>query len=162
MTKLEFVEATLKDMPFMEEMLLAAVFVVPGEKKPKREIIQKPELNRYVSKFGDSTYDIGVIVKRGNIEVGAAWGRCWKPPITGYGFIDEYTPELTIAVKDAYRNKGIGAELIRRIEDEYRKIGVKQVSLSVDRRNPAIRLYQRLDFVTLTSENNSITMYKEL
>jgi GNAT superfamily N-acetyltransferase len=70
-----------------------------------------------------------------------AWLRCFPASEPGYGFVDESTPELSIAVLPAYRGKGIGSRLLERLLQ-----GVDAASLSCDPANPAWRLYVRLGF----------------
>lgn len=75
----------------------------------------------------------------------------------GYGFIDTVTPELSIAVRPDARGCGIGTQLLRRLlqraDESY-----DRVSLSVSAQNPAVRLYQRLGFASVTGDGASITM----
>ena len=46
--------------------------------------------------------------------VGAAWYRLFEQDEPGYGFVDEETPELTIAVVPSRRGRGLGEELLER------------------------------------------------
>jgi GNAT superfamily N-acetyltransferase len=61
-----------------------------------------------------------------------------------YGFVDERTPELSVAVLAAHRGKGIGSRLVDGLLQ-----GVRATSLSCDPANPAWRLYVRLGFEPL-------------
>jgi GNAT superfamily N-acetyltransferase len=76
--------------------------------------------------------------------VGAAWRRCFPASDPGFGFVDERTPELTVALLSAHRGKGIGSRLLEQLLE-----GVQAVSLSCDPANPARRLYVRLGFQPL-------------
>ena len=55
-------------------------------------------------------------------------------------------PELAVALLPPYRGRGIGTQLLRAMLDELRGRGFAAVSLSVQRANPAVRLYRRLGF----------------
>jgi ribosomal protein S18 acetylase RimI-like enzyme len=78
--------------------------------------------------------------------LGAAWARLFPADHPGYGFIAEDVPELSIGVSDAARGQGVGGALIDGLLAAAREAGFARVSLSVDRNNPALRLYQRHGF----------------
>ena len=61
--------------------------------------------------------------------------------------------ELSIAVRGAHRGRGVGSALLRELIDD-----VGRVCLSVDVRNPAMRLYARLGFTEIRREGFSATM----
>ena len=79
--------------------------------------------------------------------IGAAWTRI----IPAYGHIDQDTPELAIALLPDFRQYGIGTKLMTKLFDVLRKNGYTQTSLSVQKDNPAVRLYQRLGY-TMSGE----------
>lgn len=82
----------------------------------------------------------------GNI-IGAAWTRV----IPAYGHIDNETPELAISVLPEHRGQGVGTMLIERLFELLRRRGYTRTSLSVQKNNPALRLYKRLGY-TITGE----------
>ena len=51
---------------------------------------------------------------------------------------------------------------MRTIASEYKKIGINQLSLSVDMANPASNLYQRLGYKIVEETETSWTMKKEI
>jgi ribosomal protein S18 acetylase RimI-like enzyme len=63
-----------------------------------------------------------------------------------YGFVDDATPVVAIAVDEFQRNRGIGRELLVGLADAARTDGAPALSLSVSRTNPALRLYERLGY----------------
>ena len=63
---------------------------------------------RYVENWGRPG-DAAVIALDEGFPVGAAWYRTFKDSAPGYGFIDERTPELSIAVVPSRRGHGFGA-----------------------------------------------------
>ncbi|MDW3212564.1 MAG: GNAT family N-acetyltransferase [Ilumatobacteraceae bacterium] len=131
--------ATAGDQAFVTEMLYEALFVPPGATPLDRSIVDEVEdLARYHRGFGAEPGDVGRVAHdRDGEPVGAAWVR----QLRGYGFVDERTPELSIAVVGSRRGSGVGAALLASLLD-----AVPRASLSVDRRNPAVRLYERLGF----------------
>lgn len=143
------------DQAFMEEMLYEAIYIHEGG-RPDRSIIQDPSLARYIKAWTEK--DICVIAEVGEkTPVGACWLRWFPKEDPGYGFYHQDVPELSIAVLPAYRGLGIGKRLIEAAMEALPK-GVKKVSLSVDDRNPAIRLYRRLEFRIVSVKGHSVTM----
>ena len=63
-----------------------------------------------------------------------------------YGHIDDRTPSFSISLHEPYRGNGIGAALMTAMLEELTKRGFGRASLSVQKENPAVRLYQRLGF----------------
>jgi ribosomal protein S18 acetylase RimI-like enzyme len=91
--------------------------------------------------------------------VGAAWYRLFKENQKGYGYVDDNTPELGIAVIDAKRGKGIGTLLMKKLFEQALKDGYTSVSLSVDPNNmKAVQLYKKLGFKQYGSSGTSWTM----
>jgi GNAT superfamily N-acetyltransferase len=145
------------DEPALREMLFLAIYVPPGSEPPNDAVVAQPELARYVSNWGREGDD-GIIAFAPNGDaVGAAWLRLWSADDHGYGFIDTRTPEVSVAMRPFLRGRGIGTQLLqwllRRADESY-----DSLSLSVSVQNPAIRLYQRLGFTSVTVDAASITM----
>ena len=70
-----------------------------------------------------------------------------------YGHIDDETPSLAISLYKEYRGHGIGTALMRAIIAEYEKIGYNRLSLSVQKANYAVKLYEKVGF-KIVSEND--------
>ncbi len=136
--------ATATDEAFLFEMLYLAVFVPPGGCPLPRSVLAEPSIARYVAGWGTRSGDAGLIAMVEGEPVGSAWLRRFPAFEPGYGFVDEMTPELSVAVMPDYRGKGIGTLLVARLLD-----GVPAASLSCDPENPAWRLYMRLGFEPL-------------
>ena len=146
---------------FLEEMLFEAIFIAKGEQELPRAIIQQPELNKYINDFGKPT-DFCLVAELNNNLVGAIWTRIFDWENKGYGFVDEHTPELSIAISRQFRNQGIGSKLMDELFFSLQKLNFKQVSLSVDIRNPAFRQYLRYNFKELNRDGFTATMVKIL
>ena len=56
--------------------------------------------------------DTALIAVEDAFPVGAAWYRLFRRDQPGYGFVDEETPELAIAVVPSRRGRGIGDALL--------------------------------------------------
>ena len=57
--------------------------------------------------------------------VGAAWYRLFRRDAPGYGFVDEDTPELAIAVVPSRRGRGIGESLLEALCERARTTGTE-------------------------------------
>jgi GNAT superfamily N-acetyltransferase len=150
--------ATLDDEPLLREMLYLALFVPPGSSPLPKEVVETPELARYVRRWGRE-HDLGAVALHPTPggSIGAAWLRLWAPDDRGYGYCDAETPELSMAVLPAYRGRGVGSRLLdyllRAADERHRAI-----SLSVSADNPAQRLYRRFGFVVVGECGTSLTM----
>ncbi|MEO6391248.1 MAG: hypothetical protein ABIP75_05295 [Pyrinomonadaceae bacterium] len=93
-------------------------------------------IEKYVAHFGRPG-DHALILAEDNEPVGAIWVRQFNANEPGCGFVDDATPELGIAI-------------------------FARISLSVDKRNPAVRLYQRSGFEIIDEVDKGYTRLKTL
>lgn len=143
------------DVPFLRDMLRHAYFwrmSAPPDDLPDA---------RYVEAWGRPG-DTAMIAIDDFQPVGAAWYRLFRRERPGYGFLDERTPELAIAVVPSRRGRGFGRELLEALMAQARKDGFEALSLSVDRENPAVQLYEQFGFRKVADEDGSCTMRAEL
>jgi ribosomal protein S18 acetylase RimI-like enzyme len=129
------------DYPLLDDFLYHAIYIPPGEKMPRREIIFQQEIFIYVKDFGGKD-DCGVVAESEGKIVGAAWTRI----IPAYGNIDDKTPELAISVLPEYRGQSIGTNLMLHLFELLCERGYSRTSLSVQQNNPAVRFYKRLGY----------------
>lgn len=147
----------LEDEPFLWEILYQAIHVPKGQAALPREIVQIPELARYVQGWGregDCVF-LGseTLTKR---CIGAVWLRLPIGDYKGYGYVDNNTAELSIAVFPQYRGQGVGTQLLNHLFAS--ECGQSPISLSVLADNPAVRLYERFGFQTVSRRDESLTM----
>ena len=117
---------------------------------------------RYVRAWGRPG-DTAVIALEEGFPVGAAWFRLFPAVEPGYGYVDERTPELAIAVVPSRRGHGVGDALLRALLETARADGYAALSLSVDAKNEgAIRLYERHGFEQAGDDGVSVTMVASL
>jgi len=147
---------------FLNEMLYEAIFVPAGKPQFPKSIIEAPGIKKYLACWNTKKDDIAIVAVYKEELVGSIWGRKFEANNKGYGYIDEGTPEIGMAVKERYRNIGIGTELLNRIEIEYLRIGIDKISLSVDKRNPAKLFYERNGYAIYEEQGTALTMIKEL
>lgn len=149
------------DQAFLWEMLYLSLHVPEGRPPFAREVLHEPEIARYVSGWGREG-DAGFVALNGaGREVGAAWMRIWRGGERGFGYLDDETPELGMAVLPAHRGRGVGGRLLARLIESAGE-SYAALSLSVSASNPARRLYERFGFVEVGSDGDSLTMKREL
>jgi ribosomal protein S18 acetylase RimI-like enzyme len=146
---------------FLFDVVYEASYIPEGVEKPPKSFVYDPSVSRYVEEFGREG-DVAFLLADGDELVGGIWCRLFSADYHGYGFIDESTPELGMAVFEGYRDRGFGTQLMQRLIDSLKVRGFDQVSLSVDHRNPALRLYKRFGFETVREEGVALIMIKRL
>jgi GNAT superfamily N-acetyltransferase len=142
-----------QDLRFLRDMLHHAYYW--------RERVPGSLVSRYVRGWGRPG-DTAVIALDGGFPVGAAWFRVFKADEPGYGFVDEQTPELAIAVVPSQRGKGVGEQLLLALIDRAREAGYTSLSLSVEPGNPARKLYERHGFEVVDEGSDAWTMVAPL
>ncbi|MGI8939445.1 MAG: GNAT family N-acetyltransferase [Iamia sp.] len=150
--------ATGEDLGFLREVLHLAAFP-PGTPVPPAGI-DDDHVARYLEAWGRPG-DLGLVAWIDGAPVGAGWVRLMDPGRPGYGFVDDRTPELTVAVIDAQQGRGLGRALVAGILDLAAVHGHDRVSLSVaDAVNPvATGLYRSLGFTEVGRDGGgSLTM----
>lgn len=148
--------ATAADETVLWEMLYQAIYRRPDEPPLPRDIVRRPQLSRYVDGWGRQD-DLGFVAEMNGQPVGAVWLRALTEQEPGYGYVNDGTPELSMAVLPAYRGRGIGSQLLTRLLSEAAR-RYPGVSLSVAADNPARRLYERHGFVAVKQSGDSLTM----
>jgi len=131
--------ATAEDEGFLWEMLAEAA------RETSRAVAQNPATARYIQDWGRDG-DLGFVAEAADgASLGAAWLRQLRGENRGYGYVDDETPELAIAVRPGTRGAGIGARLLAQLL-EAAKPAYHSISLSVRVDNPAINLYEKVGF----------------
>ena len=142
-----------QDLRFLRDMLHHAYYW--------RERVPGSLVSRYVRGWGRPG-DMAVIALEGGFPVGAAWYRVFGSTEPGYGFVDESTPELAIAVVPSQRGKGVGEQLLLALIERARQAGHTSLSLSVEPGNPARKLYERHGFRVVDEGAEAWTMVAPL
>lgn len=144
--------AEAHDVRFLRDMLRHAYYWRIDEDA------ERP-VYRYVRNWGRKG-DAGVIALEGPHAYGAAWYRLFTADEPGFGFVDEQTPELTIAVVPSRRGRGAGKELLDALVEQARADGYSSVSLSTDPRQ--VGWYERFGFETVGETPHAVTMLARL
>ena len=141
------------EYPILSDFLYEAIFIPEGMDKPPKSIIEQPELQVYVEDFGKKDDQCLVAEVKRKI-VGAVWVRI----MDDYGHIDDETPSFAISLYEEYRNLGIGTALMEAMLQFLREKGYKQTSLSVQKVNYAVCMYQKAGFEIIDENEEEYIM----
>ena len=132
------------EWPLLEDFLYEAIYVPEGfeGEVPRSVIYDDPKCRAAFEGFGTLPDDRAVVAVVGGKVVGA----CWVRTTDEYGHIDGETPSFSISLYRAYRGKGMGGAMMRAMLGELCEVGYARASLSVQKQNPALRLYERMGF----------------
>ncbi|MDF9824498.1 ribosomal protein S18 acetylase RimI-like enzyme [Breznakia sp. PF5-3] len=133
----------------LKDFLYEAIFQKDKDNLLPRSILEKPELQIYIDKFGKLPDDYCLCADISGKVVGVVWARI----INGYGSLDSQTPELAISVYDKYRGKQIGQKLLEQMLSLLQSKHYKKVALAVQKENRALSLYKRVGF-KIVGEND--------
>lgn len=138
----------------LREFLYQAIYLPEGMEPPPRSVVDLPELQVYIADFGTRPGDHGLVAEVEKKVIGAAWCRMMED----YGHIDNDTPSLAISLLPEYRGLGIGTQLLNGLLFLLRENGYRRASLSVQRENPTLRLYQRTGFRIVAEKGTEYLM----
>ena len=146
-----------EEYPILSDFLYEAIFIPESMEKPPKAIIEQSELQVYIADFGKEDDWCLVAEVKGKI-VGAVWGRI----MNDYGHIDDETPSLAISLYGEYRHLGIGTALMKAILHLLKEKGYKQTSLSVQKENYAVNMYQKIGVKVVSATDDEYIMVCEL
>ena len=149
------------ELDILNDMLYEAVYLPEGAEPLSRDIIKIPEINNYIDGFGNQKDDHCLVAEIKGKIVGAVWVRILAGKIKGYGNINDQTPEFAISLLKEYRNQGIGTRLMQQMI-EYLKQKYMQASLSVQKENYAVKMYQKLGFEIISENKEDYLMVLKL
>lgn len=140
-----------QDVRFLRDMLRHAFYWRSGG------TVEDASLWRYVSGWGRRG-DAAVVALEGGFPIGAAWFRLFTRDEPGFGFVDEQTPEVSIAVVPSRRGRGIGSELLDALVETAREQQYGGLSLSVAEDSPAMPVFERQGFAKVEKTDGAWTM----
>ncbi len=138
----------------LREFLYQAIHIPPGVEPPPRSIVEKLELQLYIKDFGTQRHDHGLAAIHDEKVIGA----CWVRDMPDYGHMEDGVPSFAISVLPDWRGMGIGSKLMQAMLDKLHELGCSKASLSVQKTNPAYRLYKRLGFQTVAETREEYLM----
>ena len=147
-----------QDVRFLRDMLHHAYYW--RERSPGEE---PGPVARYVKGWGRPG-DTALIAVEDGFPVGAAWYRLFRRDDPGYGFVDEETPELAIAVVPSRRGHGLGEALLEALCERAKSERYSALSLSVEKGNePLLAFYEKHGFARVHEDGgDTVTMRREL
>lgn len=155
--------AEAADAPFLVSMLVEAANWSPD--RPRRsaeETLADRQVTHYLDGWPRAD-DFGVIaIDEFAAAIGACWARCLPSDDPGYGYVASDVPEIGVAVAAQSRRLGVGRVLLRAVAEEGRRTGVRRLSLSVERTNPAIHLYRSEGWRMVSTAAGSDAMVLDL
>lgn len=147
-----------QEIPVLDDFLYEAIFIPQGVEPPPRSIIEQDDLQVYVRGFGDDPHDHCLVAEVDGKIAGAVWVRI----MDDYGHVDDQTPSLAISLYPEYRGQGIGTQLLLQMMDLLRKEKYAQVSLSVQKENYALRMYEKAGFKIVEDRGEEVLMVAKL
>lgn len=129
-------------------MLYEAAYCQEDWDCPDMEVaLASPELAKILKDWGYRPGDAAQIaISQESCPLGAAWYRFWNEADHSFGYIREDILELDIGVSRDARGQGIGSALLRTLLNHARNQGIRSISMSVVKGNPALHLYQKFGF----------------
>jgi ribosomal protein S18 acetylase RimI-like enzyme len=143
-----------EEIPILGDFLYEAIFIPEGVAAPPRSILDDENLQVYIRDFGQMPADRCLVAEVGDKIVGAIWSRI----MNDYGHIADDVPSIAISLYKEYRNLGIGSALLKQMLDLLKEKGYKNVSLSVQKANYAMRMYQKAGFLILSDDGEEVIM----
>ena len=142
------------EYPLLNDFLYEAIYVPTGIEPPPKTVIYFPELQVYVADFGKKEHDIALVAEVNQKIIGAVWVRI----MNDYGHIDNTTPSLAMSVFKEYQGLGVGTALLEELIATLKSKGYSQVSLSVQKDNYAVKMYQKVGFTILKEVDEEYIM----
>lgn len=151
-----------KDLEFLEEMLFEAFFWDTSIRRPLFASFRgDPEFSKLLAGWGRRG-DRAIIAEESGRRIGAAWFRLWTPDLHSYGFVDDMTPEIAMAVRQDDRSAGFGRNLLDALVNMARTDSFTALSLSVSPLNAACRFYESMGFRKVGESGTSWTLLLSL
>ncbi|MBO7082582.1 MAG: GNAT family N-acetyltransferase [Bacteroidales bacterium] len=138
----------------LDDFLYEAIYIPEGMAAPPRSIIENEDLQVYVRDFGKQPDDCCLVCECDGKIVGAIWVRM----MDDYGHIDDTTPSLAMSLYKEYRRRGFGTKMLEDMLELLRKKGYAKVSLSVQKANYALRMYQKAGFEIVADHGEEVLM----
>ena len=151
-------EMKSQEYRLLSDFLYEAIYIPDGIEPPHKSVIDFPELQEYIIEFGNRKHDKALVAEIQGDIVGAIWVRI----MNDYGHIDNDTPSLAMSVCPRYRGLGIGTSLLKQLLQVERLAGYSKISLSVQKSNYAVKMYEKVGFTVVDENDEEYTMIVNL
>ena len=152
-----------EESDILKDFTYEAIFIPEDVEPPDRSIVELPELKVYYEDFGKGKDDCCLVAEDDSTEgAGEIAGAVWTRVMDDYGHVDDDTPSLAISLYENHRGKGIGTQLLNEMQCTLKEKGYKMVSLSVQKANYAVRMYQHAGFNIVDENEEEYIMVCEL
>ncbi|MBU5590149.1 GNAT family N-acetyltransferase [Clostridium sp. MSJ-4] len=151
-------EIKKSEYSLLSDFLYESIFIPEGIEAPPKSIINIPEFQVYVSDFGSWKHDRALIAETDGKVIGVVWVRI----MNDYGHINDETPSFAISLYKEYRGLGIGTAMMRKMISILKASGYEQVSLSVQKANYAVKMYQKVGFEVFCENEEEYIMINYL
>ncbi|MGL9728624.1 GNAT family N-acetyltransferase [Enterococcus sp. DIV0756] len=149
-------EMNVSEYPLLREFLYQAIYQRDPANPIPRSIVDDPDIECYIRGFGEYQTDRCLCAQMNDKVVGAVWVR----NISGFGSIDEQTPEFAISLLPEYRGQGIGTALMEAMIEKLKTEGYTKTSLAVQKDNYALSMYLHVGFeIAAENEEEYIMVY---
>ena len=151
------------DAAFLVGMVaLAADWREGSDVRSAADVLAEPSLAHYAAGW-PMAGDAGCVAEMADgTLIGAAWWRLFPSEDPGYGFVDAAVPEVAVAVVPEHRVEGVGSALMQQLIELAVEEALPGLSLSVERDNEALSIYQGLGFVEVGGSTTAATMLLRL
>ncbi len=143
-----------EEYTLLSDFLYEAIYIPDGVEPPPKSVIDIPELQEYLVDFGTRKQDWALVAEVEGQIVGAVWVRI----MNDYGHIDDDTPSLAMSIYQEYRGLGIGTALLKKLLSALKSQGCPKVSLSVQKANYAVKMYQAVGFHVVSEKDEEYIM----
>ncbi len=145
-------EMRKEEFALLDDFLYNAIFIPEGytKKVPRDIIYNDPLIYASFKDFGTLPDDYCLVAEKDTRVIGAVWVGIREE----YGHIDDETPSLSISINEEYRNQSIGTQLMTKMLKMLRQKGYKRASLSINKENYALKMYEKLGFEIIGDGEN--------
>ena len=124
------------------------------------DVRERPEFAHYTH-LESGRGDFGIVAEQSDI-LGVAWAVLLPESDPGYGFLNPAVPELSLWVTPTARRRGVGRTLLRALIVQAAIFEFEQLSLSVEKDNPAKDLYHSEGFTDVPGREEDGVMVLRL